>query len=123
MPSKSPRSISVASELQIGQRVTVRPSTPVAQLGCWQNVLPHSQAALRRNEALNRACQHEKQSLACRRKISDDLFRGDLNPRLVQPRVPGILWMWTTVAFHLELGPYDIGLATAVERLGISVGM
>jgi hypothetical protein len=46
-----------------------------------------------------------------------------LNPRLVQPRVPGILWMWTTVAFHLELGPYDIGLATAVERLGISVGM
>jgi hypothetical protein len=48
--------------------------------------------------------QDEEVSFAIRRKVENDLFWRDFDPRVIKPREPDIVWVRTGAGLDLELG-------------------
>src|SRR5262249_49542375 len=80
-----------------------------------------SKAALRSDEALNGARQHEQIGLAVRRELVEDFLRRDRRPRPIEPCIPLILRMPSASVLGFELGLHDVALATAKQRLRIKL--
>jgi hypothetical protein len=82
-----------------------------------------SQAALRRHEALHRACQHEEVRLTIRCMVLNDFFRRDRSPLVIKPSIPSVFRILLVTAFNLELCLYNIPCSAAGARSMTAIRM